>query len=184
VLAVPWIKSVLHTLYQSSDPEFCGEISALYFGDHLAALEYGLRAGTSMHSWFPAYDQTYSKVSPGILLMDGMIESCGARGITKVDLGIGHDQYKRHASNAPVSVWSGTLPFSPLRRATTKGFLALDEWAQNALPERFATILGKFERRNEMILAAEPTLAGRIKGYGAALKALVNKEATQALDRV
>jgi CelD/BcsL family acetyltransferase involved in cellulose biosynthesis len=172
VLAVPWIQAVLQELYQSPDPDFAGEITALYFGGHLAALEFGLRAGTAMHSWFPAYDHAYSKVSPGILLMDGMIEACGARGITKVDLGIGHDQYKRHASNAPVPVWSGTLPISPLRRLATQSFIGLNDWALKSLPQPIASTLGKFERRQEMILAAEPTLVGRLKGYATALKAV------------
>jgi CelD/BcsL family acetyltransferase involved in cellulose biosynthesis len=174
VVAVPWINAVLRELYQSPDPQFRGEITALYFGEHLAALEFGLRAGSAMHSWFPAYDHAYAKVSPGILLMDGMIENCGARGITKVDLGIGHDQYKRHASNAPVPVWSGTLPISAARRIATKGFVSLNIWAQATMPQRFGALLGKFERRNEMILAAEPTLIGRLKGYSAALKALTS----------
>jgi CelD/BcsL family acetyltransferase involved in cellulose biosynthesis len=174
VLAVPWINAVLRALYHAPDPQFRGEITALYFGEHLAALEFGLRAGAAMHSWFPAYDHVYAKVSPGILLMDGMIENCGARGITKVDLGIGHDQYKRHASNAPVPVWSGTLPISAVRRIATKSFVSLNTWAQATLPQRVGALLGKFERRHEMILAAEPTLIGRLKGYGAALKALTS----------
>jgi CelD/BcsL family acetyltransferase involved in cellulose biosynthesis len=172
VLAVPWINAVLRDLYHSSDPDFAGEITALYFGEHLAALEFGLRAGSAMHSWFPAYDHAFSKVSPGILLMDGMIEACATRGITKVDLGIGHDQYKRHASNAPVPVWSGTLPISPLRRLGTQGFVAVSNWAHKVLPQRYGETLGKLERRHEMILAAEPTPSGRLSGYLKALKAV------------
>jgi CelD/BcsL family acetyltransferase involved in cellulose biosynthesis len=172
VLAVPWINAYLRALYNSGDPEFVGEITLLYFGDHLAALEFGLRAGDVMHSWFPAFDRTYAQVSPGILLMDGMIEACGARGITKVDLGIGHDQYKRHASNAPVPVWAGTLPVAPLRRACTNAFAALDIWLERSLPNKYGQLLGKMERRNEMILSAEPTLIGRLRGYSAALKAI------------
>jgi CelD/BcsL family acetyltransferase involved in cellulose biosynthesis len=172
VLAVPWIQHVLRALYESDDPSFRGEITALYFGEHLAALEFGLRADNAMHSWFPAYDQAYSKVSPGILLMDGMIENCGARGVTKVDLGIGHDQYKRHASNAPVTVWAGSLPIHNWRRTLVKGGIGFHTWAQETLPESTADMIGRLERRNEMILAAEPTLMGRIRGYGAALKAI------------
>lgn len=172
VLAVPWIKAVLHALYHSPDPDFRGEVTALYFGEHLAALEFGLRSDRAMHSWFPAYDHAYAKVSPGILLMDGMIEECGARGITKVDLGIGHDQYKRHASNAPVVVWSGTLPITPMRRASAQSFVSVGKWVNDTLPPQFATMFDRFARRNEMILAAEPSLGGRINGYLTALKAL------------
>jgi CelD/BcsL family acetyltransferase involved in cellulose biosynthesis len=172
VLGVPWISAVLRDLYQSPEPNFVGEITQLYFGDHLAALEFGLRAGTAMHSWFPAFDIAYGKVSPGILLMDGMIEACGHRGILKVDLGPGFDQYKRHASNAPVQVWSGTLPISPWRHLATRKLIALQHWSQKHLPETLSATLGKLERRNEMILAAEPSLAGRLKGYSSALQAI------------
>jgi CelD/BcsL family acetyltransferase involved in cellulose biosynthesis len=170
VLGVPWIKNCLLELYHSQDPDFRGEITCLYFGEHLAALEFGLRAGDAMHSWFPAFDRNYAQVSPGILLMDGMIEACAQRGITKVDLGIGHAQYKRHASNAPITVYGGSLPLSPLRRVSAKGISWLGE--QSPFNGDGADLLGRFQRRHEMILASEPTAAGRVKGYLAALKAL------------
>jgi CelD/BcsL family acetyltransferase involved in cellulose biosynthesis len=173
VLAVPWINTYLSNLYHSQDPNFVGEISLLYFGDHLAAMEFGLRADNVMHSWFPTFDRAYAQVSPGILLMDGMIEACAPRGITKVDLGIGHDQYKRHASNAPVPVWSGTLPVRPVRRLATKAFASMDAWLEANLPNKFGQTLGKLERRSEMILAAEPSFKGRVLGYAAAVKAIV-----------
>jgi CelD/BcsL family acetyltransferase involved in cellulose biosynthesis len=172
VLGVSWINNVLRDLYESPDPEFRGEVTALYFGEHLAALEFGLRAGKAMHSWFPAYDTAFAKVSPGILLMDGMIEHCGHRGITKVDLGIGHDQYKRHASNAPVTMWSGSLLNTGLRRTIMSGFIGFQSWAQTSFPTTLGETVGRLERRNEMILAAEPTFSGRLKGYCEALKAV------------
>jgi CelD/BcsL family acetyltransferase involved in cellulose biosynthesis len=172
VLAVPWIKAYLWELYNSTDPSFAGEITLLYFGDHLAAMEFGLRADQAMHSWFPTFDRNFAQVSPGILLMDGMIEACGARGVTKVDLGIGHDQYKRHASNAPTAVWSGTFPVAPVRRTMSRAFISFDAWLQSTLPGNGAQLLAKFQRRNEMILAAEPTIQGRLRGYVSALKAL------------
>jgi CelD/BcsL family acetyltransferase involved in cellulose biosynthesis len=172
VLGVSWINKVLRDLYESPDPEFRGEVTALYFGEHLAALEFGLRAGNAMHSWFPAYDHAFAKVSPGILLMDGMIEQCGHRGITKVDLGIGHDQYKRHASNAPVTMWSGSLLNKGLRRTVMSGFIGFQSWAQTTFPNTLGETVGRLERRSEMILAAEPTFGGRLKGYFEALKAI------------
>jgi CelD/BcsL family acetyltransferase involved in cellulose biosynthesis len=174
VLAVPWINAFLRALYHSPDPDFGGEITLLYFGDHLAALEFGLRANNVMHSWFPAFNRDYAQVSPGILLMDAMIEDCARRGITKVDLGIGHDQYKRHASNAPVPVWSGTLPVSRLQKFASHGLVHLTTFVENRVSTKAAALIGKLERRSEMILAAEPTFLGRTKGYLAALKAVTN----------
>ena len=174
VLGVAWINAFLRALYQSPDPNFVGEITVLYFGDHLAGLEFGLRGGKAMHSWFPAFDRAYAQVSPGILLMNAMIEMCGTRGITKVDLGIGHDQYKRHASNAPVPVWSGTLPISPLRRAGALTYVTGLNWLQKTPASNIGSFVGKLERRNEMILSAEPSLSGRFKGYVAAMGALGN----------
>ena len=171
ILAVPWIRNFLHCLYLSNDADFSGEITSLYFGDHLVALEYGLRSGDVMHSWFPAFDRAYAQISPGILLMDGMIEMCGRRGITRIDLGTGHDQYKCHASNAPFPVWSGTLPVTALRRASTQAFINVDLWLETKFPTRFGKVLGRLERRSEMILAAEPTFLGRLGGYVDALKA-------------
>lgn len=171
VLGVTWIQDCLRDLYHSRDPDFRGEITCLYFGEHLAALEFGLRAGTVMHSWFPAFDRTYAQVSPGILLMDGMIELCARQGITKVDLGVGHAQYKRHASNAPFEVYGGTFPVSPLRRVGVQTYLATKEWLSHGGSNADNDFLGRFQRRHEMILSSEPTLGGRIKGFANALKA-------------
>jgi hypothetical protein len=48
----------------------------------------------------------------------------------------------------------------------------MDAWLQAKLPNKFGNTLGKLERRSEMILAAEPTIPGRVLGYAAALKAI------------
>lgn len=44
-------------------------------------------------------------------------------------------------------------------------------WMLKTLPETYGQLLSKFERRSEMILAAEPTLQCRLRGYLNALKA-------------
>jgi CelD/BcsL family acetyltransferase involved in cellulose biosynthesis len=172
ILAVPWIRDSLRAFYHSKTPDFRGEIACLYFGDHLAALEFGLRAGNAMHSWFPAFDRAYAQVSPGILLMDAMIENCAKRGIEKVDLGIGHAQYKRHASNAPTIVYGGTLALDPWRRAAKKTVQALTTFTERKLSKEAASFFRRIQRRQEMILASEPSFAGRLKGYVSAVRAV------------
>jgi CelD/BcsL family acetyltransferase involved in cellulose biosynthesis len=164
ILGVPWIVQFLQDLLASDDPDFCGEVSVLWFGDALAAIEFGMRAGDVLHSWFPSYDPRFSAVSPGVMLMDGMILQAGARGIRVVDLGSGHSEYKKYASNRRVEVVEGCLEGGGVRRLITAPAARLGHLVERANLGAVSALPGKLGRRLEMILAAEPTLAGRARG--------------------
>ncbi len=75
---------------------FAPVLSALYFGDTLAAAHFGLRCGSVVHWWFPTYDPELGKFSPGAQLLLELIRSFSAQGGGRIDLGKGPESYKRH----------------------------------------------------------------------------------------
>jgi CelD/BcsL family acetyltransferase involved in cellulose biosynthesis len=170
VLGSPWVRDVLESLHSSTDPDFVGEVVSLRFGDHLVAMEFGLRAGPVIHSWLPTFDRAYGALAPGLMLMDAMIESAAERGLSKVDLGAGHGDYKRHAANYVHILQSGQVRVSPGRKWLGAGLQWAERLAINSKVERLAGLPGKIARRSEIILATEHTLPRRLAGFRAALK--------------
>jgi CelD/BcsL family acetyltransferase involved in cellulose biosynthesis len=164
ILGVPWIAGFIKALLDSDAPDFGGEIAAMWLGDELAAVEFGMRSGDVLHSWFPSYEPKFSSVSPGVALMDAMILQAGERGIRLVDLGAGHSEYKKYVSNRSVEITDGSIEGAGPRRWLTGPVDRLGQWLEGAKLGEVSNLPGKFARRMEMILASEPTLAGRVRG--------------------
>ncbi len=64
----PWIVALLESIRSAQGAQFSGMLSALYFGDRLAAAHLGMRSGEVLHAWFPAFDPELSRYSPGTIL--------------------------------------------------------------------------------------------------------------------
>jgi CelD/BcsL family acetyltransferase involved in cellulose biosynthesis len=104
-----WSRRVLENIRTTSTLEFEGLLSALYAGDRLLAVHFGMRSRGVLHWWFPAYDRDLPSYAPGILLLLSMAERGTELGISKIDLGKGIQDYKRRFSNASVMVASGSV---------------------------------------------------------------------------
>jgi CelD/BcsL family acetyltransferase involved in cellulose biosynthesis len=161
VLDIAWVRSVLTSLGQSEGSEFGGLTAALWFGDRLAAVEFGLAAGGVYHSWFPAYDPELAKFSPGLLLMQGIFRQAHAHGIERVDLGGGGGHYKKYYRSYDVPLGQG--------RTLRPGFAALGirswEMAESAariMPARLADIPVRLRRRWSQACAFEAGLTPRL----------------------
>jgi CelD/BcsL family acetyltransferase involved in cellulose biosynthesis len=114
-----WAHQALEQMRTTNTPAFAGVLSALYAGEKLIAVHFGIRSRKVLHWWFPAYDPELSNYAPGIQLMLNMAERGPALGITKIDLGKGQQDYKRRFRNATATVASGSvdvLSFSNLPR--------------------------------------------------------------------
>ena len=97
-----------------------GTLSMLYAGDVPVAGHFGLRSKSVLCSWFPAFDATYSRYRPGLLLFRSLIESSASIGIGHIDLGKGHEPYKQELKNGDIAVAEGwverPVPAALLRR--------------------------------------------------------------------
>ena len=99
ILSVDWAADLLRELLQVRVPGFQGLLSTLHAGDKLVAVHFGMLTNSILHYWFPVYDPTFSRYSPGTELMLRCAEAATERGVKKLDLGYGDDPYKLKFSN-------------------------------------------------------------------------------------
>lgn len=118
VLSYPWTLALLRRLLAMDEsPWFAGVLSALYFGDHLAAVHFGMRSRHVLHWWFPAYDPQLGKYSPGGQLLLELMRVTPSIGIDRIDLGKGTEQYKRSFMNGAIPLTEGSIDSRPMIRA-------------------------------------------------------------------
>lgn len=112
---------LLHRLLRTRDADFGGLLSAVYAGPDLLAAHFGLRAGPVLHWWFPVYDPAFSRLSPGWVLLRGVIDAAPELGVERIDLGRGMDDYKRRAMTGHQLVCQGAVIANPVRRRAVLG---------------------------------------------------------------
>ncbi len=168
VFGIDWVQRVLGDLRRREGQEFSGLTAALWFGDRLAAVEFGLVAADIYHSWFPAYDPELSRYSPGLLLLHGLMDKAPGRGLQRIDLGSGGDHYKKYYANA-------AAPLAP-GRVLAPGLAALGirswELAENALervPGKVGALPGRLRRRWAQVSAFQPHLAPRLASFAGSI---------------
>jgi CelD/BcsL family acetyltransferase involved in cellulose biosynthesis len=115
-----WHRDAFHTILDTQTDRFAGMLSALYAGDQLAAVSFGMRSRTVWHYWFPAYDSDLARYSPGATLLLQMIAAAPSLGITTLDMGVGDEPYKRRLRNDAIPVVEGTASLTSLAARTTR----------------------------------------------------------------
>lgn len=129
----PWTVALLERLlHLPDDPDFCGMLSALYFGDHLAAAHFGMRSGGVLHWWFPAYDPELSKYSPGSQLLLECVRAAGALGIRRIDLGKGREPYKRDFMTGAIALAEGSVDTRAITRSLRHAWHQAHHWARDS----------------------------------------------------
>ncbi|MGB0906255.1 MAG: GNAT family N-acetyltransferase [Maricaulaceae bacterium] len=160
VLSADWTRGLLKRLWQQDQSAGLRcDMHALYFGDHLAAIDFGLTDGSVYHSWIVAYDERLANYSPGIQLLEGLIDQSTELGYTHIDLGVGTDGYKRHYATDAIPVGSGYIALKGPAAALSNIYDAAEKFGQKAL----ADIPGKMRRRYAQISACEDTASGRAR---------------------
>lgn len=164
VFGIDWVQQVLDNLRKREGQEFSGLTASLWFGDRLAAVEFGLVGADIYHSWFPAYDPELAKYSPGLLLLHGLFEQAHTRGLQRIDLGRGGAHYKKYYASYEIPLDTG--------RILTPGLasLGIQAWEQGealarVLPERAANLPARLRRRWAQVSAFEPKFAPRLASF-------------------
>jgi len=173
IFNIGWARQLLENLNTSTDTGFQGLTFALYFGDELAAVEFGLRAENVYHSWFPAYDERFAKVSPGLLLLHEIFKTAPELGLSRVDLGKGGAHYKTYYASYEVPLESG--------RIVAPGFAALGlhswdaaEYCAKILPGTLGKLPARARRRWAQVSAFEPDMGPRLKTFARGFRAQVS----------
>ena len=166
VFGINWVQDVLRNLRRREGQEFSGLTASLWFGDRLAAVEFGLVAEDMYHSWFPAYDPELSRYSPGLLLLHGLFEGAGDRGLERIDLGRGGQHYKKYYASYEVPLDQGRF-LKPGLASLGIASWETGEKAVQALPAPIANLPARARRRWAQVSAFEPSWGPRLANFAA-----------------
>jgi len=128
VFAYEWTSRLLRRIWADRSEAFSGGMSTLYVGDRLVAAHFWMRSYGTLHSWFPGYDEEFSRYSPGSLLLYEMARLGSAAGVAKIDLGKGAERYKLAFANAGRTLAEGTVSRSRLSRQVDSSWRSLRDW--------------------------------------------------------
>ena len=159
VLSADWTHGLLERLWKAPNTALRCELHALYFGDVLAAIDFGLTDNLTYHSWIVAYENDVATYSPGIQLLEGLIDEGEALGYKRIDLGAGTDGYKKNYATDPLAVKEG---FIAMQGAAGK-MLSLYGKAEILGEEKMSDLPGKMRRRYTQIANCDPSFTGRSK---------------------
>lgn len=115
ILSVEWASDLLRKIERINESGFKGILSAIYAGDRLVAVHFGMLTEDILHYWFPVYDPEFHRYSPGTELLLEVARVANSHGITKVDLGYGDDAYKFRFCNGRDVVSCGQITSSKIR---------------------------------------------------------------------
>ena len=118
--ARPGRRELVHRLLKIRVNGFAGSLSAMYAGATLLAAHFGLRSGSLLHSWFPAFSRAHNELGPGWMrmLLHELITAAPVNGLARIDLGRGDEDWKCRAMTGSVSVCEGEVSAHVLRRRT------------------------------------------------------------------
>lgn len=128
----PTAQRILEELTAESGDDCRGLLSVLSAGERAVALFFGLIAHGGLSSWFPTYDGELSRYSPGRMMWQPLAEQAASRGITRLDLGYGQDQYKFGLANASYRVAAGAVWANRCEQAVRSVYRRLQERGSRA----------------------------------------------------
>jgi CelD/BcsL family acetyltransferase involved in cellulose biosynthesis len=103
--AEAWIVSLVEHLHETGT----GVLSVLRAGGRPVSAHLGLRAGTFMAGWFPAYDPEFAKYSPGMIGHLRMAEAAASATVTQIAMGRGGREYKDWLKNGEFLIAEGRV---------------------------------------------------------------------------
>jgi len=108
----PWERDLMHRLLEWCEPSFAGMFSVLRIGGTPAAMHIGMRSRRTLHYWTTGYDPEFKRYSPGLVMIDCMLRSIPALGLTRLDLGKEAFEYKRRFHTHTVLLAEGVAKVS------------------------------------------------------------------------
>jgi len=107
--AAGWIEHLAWDLFETRSEGCAGMLSVLYSAERPIAGHFGLQSDSTLSCWFPAYDVSLARYSPGLSLHLKMAEGAAATGLRYLDLGKGDAEYKASLRSGHVPVGEGRI---------------------------------------------------------------------------
>lgn len=162
IFACGWTADLLHALLKTEGPTgFGASMAGLWAGDRLTALEYSLHAGDQYHFWFPGYEPSLARCSPGILLSMDTMRLAAERGYRTFDFGFEGEHYKKYFCNGQHIVREAIVVKPGLGATVSQAAVRALDLAGEGRGER---LRASVRRRWAAIEACEVTPASRFRG--------------------
>ncbi len=129
-LAQPGTLTFLQRLLALQGSDFHGVLSAMYFGDRLAAVHLGLRCGHVFHIWFPTYNDELAKYSPGMIYFVEQAAAAESLGIERIDLGCCNADFKARFRSFGTQVAEGAVGLGRILTSVQRTWLGTKRWVQ------------------------------------------------------
>lgn len=175
VFAPRWTQDLISLLAAEDAADFRGVLTVLRFAGEVAAAEFSLQSDGHLHSWITAYDASYAAHSPGHLLQMRMIEGADEAGVALIDIGVGADHYKCFYANATEPLAQGIMVASTLAGAAHDLRGRLWRAVETAPVGTVSKAFTRLRRRTEIIVSADQSLEGRMRGLWQAVAAAAER---------
>lgn len=166
-LRADWTRELMADLFQQRDGDFRGLMINLYAGDTLVSGHFGIRQGDIYHPWIASANPALAAWSPGQIFFLRAIAAMPELGLTRYDLGPGHDHYKSAYGLSTTTIREGGAT------ATTFGGRVAHsvESVWSMAGAHGAGPIGRLRRRMDIIASTELTMAGRVRDFVGAVAA-------------
>ena len=178
IFACGWTADLLHALLKEEGEGLGGSLAALWAGDRLTAVEYSLHAGDQYHFWFPGYEPSLARCSPGILLSLDTMRLASADGYRTFDFGFEGEHYKKYFCNGFKVVREAVVLKPGLGATMSQAAVGALNLAGSGRGEQLRTSV---RRRWAAIEACETTPGARMKGAMQAAGAALAKARQSAI---
>jgi CelD/BcsL family acetyltransferase involved in cellulose biosynthesis len=178
IFACGWTADLLHALLKEEGEGLGASLAALWAGDRLTAVEYALHAGDQYHFWFPGYEPSLARCSPGILLSLDTMRLASAHGYRTFDFGFEGEHYKKYFGNGFRVVREAVVLKPGLGATMSQAAVGALNLAGSGRGEQLRTSV---RRRWAAIEACETTPGARMKGAMQAAGAALAKARQSAI---
>ena len=178
IFACGWTADLLHALLKEEGEGLGASLAALWAGDRLTAVEYALHAGDQYHFWFPGYEPSLARCSPGILLSLDTMRLASAHGYRTFDFGFEGEHYKKYFCNGFRVVREALVLKPGLGATMSEAAVGALNLAGSGRGEQLRTSV---RRRWAAIEACETTPGARMKGAMQAAGAALAKARPSAI---
>lgn len=166
-LRADWTRELMADLFTTRDGEMRGLMINLYAGDLLIGGHFGVRQGATYHPWIASTNPAMAAWSPGQIFFLRAIAAMPELGLTRYDLGPGHDHYKRAYGLRTFQIGEGAAT-----AASVAGCVAHSvESVWTLAGAHGAGPVGQLRRRMDAIASTELTVTGRVRGFVEAVAA-------------
>lgn len=160
-LRADWTRELMADLFTAREGDFRGLMINLYAGDTLVGGHFGIRQGAVYHPWIASTSPEHAAWSPGQIFFLRAIAAMPELGLTRYDLGPGHDHYKRAYGLNTMTIGEGAAT-----AATIGGRMAHSmESVWSLAGGHGAGPVGQLRRRMDAIASSELTMTGRVRGF-------------------